>query len=176
MRPTHLIYDKAAHEAFIEQCYELYEQRLYFAALRILRDEDCAEDAVHDVFCRLITQRVYFADPRSEYCLRYLTAAVRNASLDILRRRRDITDELPADGACSALIDPSPEEKLGVRDELTRLLDGLPPRYGAVVECLAVRDMSVRDAASALGLTEAAVRKRWQRAREMMKNNLKGYD
>ena len=174
MRTLRSTYDKEAHEAFIEQCYELYEQKLYFAALRILRDEGCAEDAVHDVFCRLIKHRVYFADPCSESCRRYLVTAVRNASCDILRRRRGMSADEPDSVADGGLISPSPEDKLTARDELVRLMDSLPPRYSAVVDCIAVRDMSVRDAAAELGLTETNVRKRWQRAREMMKRNLKG--
>ena len=40
--------------AFIEACYELYEQKMFRVALAVLRDEKLAEDAVQDAFLEMV--------------------------------------------------------------------------------------------------------------------------
>ena len=39
---------------FIEECYSLYEQKMYRVAFAILKDPDAAEDAVQDAFLKLM--------------------------------------------------------------------------------------------------------------------------
>lgn len=48
--------------AFIEKCYQLYEQKMYQAAYYIVQDSGWAEDAVQDAFLKLMKGRVYFED------------------------------------------------------------------------------------------------------------------
>ena len=48
-------------------------------------------------------------------------------------------------------------------------MNSLPEKYYDVVECLVVRDYSVRETADRLGITEANVRKRYERAKKMMR-------
>ena len=39
---------------FIEKCYKLYEQKMYYVALSILHDSGLAEDAVQEAFMKLM--------------------------------------------------------------------------------------------------------------------------
>ena len=50
----------------------------------------------------------------------------------------------------------------------------LPEKYYLVVNCLAVKNLSVKETALELGITEANVRKRFERAKLMLKNLVKG--
>lgn len=58
--------DGKARIAFIENCYQLYEQKMYQAAYRILYDSARAEDAVQDAFLKLMKGGVYFEDAASD--------------------------------------------------------------------------------------------------------------
>ena len=51
-------------------------------------------------------------------------------------------------------------------------MNSLPEKYYDVVECLVIRDFSVRETADRLGITEANVRKRYERAKKMMRQGL----
>ena len=62
-----------------------------------------------------------------------------------------------------------PEYKNDTGAECTPLMNSLPEKYYDVVECLVVRDYSVQETADRLGITEANVRKRYERAKKMMR-------
>ncbi len=53
------------------------------------------------------------------------------------------------------------------------LVSVLPEKYYSVVNCLAVKNLSVKETALELGITEANVRKRFERAKLMLKNLVK---
>ena len=51
-------------------------------------------------------------------------------------------------------------------------MNTLPEKYYDVVYCLAVKDYSIRETARRLGITEANVRKRYERAKKMMRQSM----
>ena len=57
--------------AFIEACYELYEQKMFRVALAILRDETLAEDAVQETFVKVYQSLDSFKGNSSEKTCRY---------------------------------------------------------------------------------------------------------
>jgi len=58
--------------------------------------------------------------------------------------------------------------------DIEELVSVLPEKYYSVVNCLAVKNLSVKETASELGITEANVRKRFERAKLMLKTIMKG--
>ena len=89
----------------LERIYREHRQGLFTLALAITRCPQSAEDAVHDAFVRLWRSRLRpGGDP-----VAYVFASVRNAALDVLRRRRttvELTDTIFAsrqdDPSCAA--------------------------------------------------------------------------
>lgn len=74
----------------LHACYVTNHRRLYLVALAITMDRQTAEDAVHDTLEKLLRH------PREPTdLLSYVTRAVRNTAIDLMRRRR--FDRLPAD-------------------------------------------------------------------------------
>ena len=74
----------------LHACYATNHRRLYLVALAITMDRQTAEDAVHDTLEKLLRH------PREPTdLLSYVTRAVRNTAIDLMRRRR--IDVLPAD-------------------------------------------------------------------------------
>ena len=86
--------------AFIEDCYELYEQKMFRVALAILHDEKLAEDAVQDAFLQLIRHKVFFRKVDSDDCKRYILATIKNASINIYNKRKSENRSLPTRRPC----------------------------------------------------------------------------
>ncbi len=80
--------DEKARIAFIENCYQLYEQKMYQAAYRILYDSARAEDAVQDAFLKLMKGGVYFEDAASDDCKKYIVTVIRHSAIDIYNRKK----------------------------------------------------------------------------------------
>lgn len=67
----------------LQACYAANHRRLYLAALAVTLDRESAEDAVHDALENVLRTRRQPAN-----LLGYVMCAVRNAAIDIVRRRR----------------------------------------------------------------------------------------
>ena len=74
--------------AFIEACYELYEQKMFRVALAILRDETLAEDAVQDAFIKYYKSLSSFKGECSE--LTWIRKIVKNLWIDQQRKKGKI--------------------------------------------------------------------------------------
>ena len=157
--------------SFIERCYELYEQKMFRVALSVLHDEKLAEDAVQDAFLQLIRHKVFFRKADSDDCKRYILATIKNTSINIYNKRKSenrivsYSDNLEEICGEQAIEDDRSEPAA----ECTPLLNSLPPKYYNVVNCLVIHDYTVAETAEKLGITEANVRKRYERARKMMR-------
>src|SRR5262249_17090792 len=83
-----LVADLAAREtAGLGVLYARPGAKLYHIALRILRNRDEAEDAVHDVFVSLPERAVHYR-PASGSVRSWLSAITRNDCIDRIRRTR----------------------------------------------------------------------------------------
>jgi RNA polymerase sigma-70 factor (ECF subfamily) len=161
--------------SFIEKCYGLYEQKMFRVALSVLHDETLAEDAVQEAFLQLIRHKVYFAKADSDDCKRYIITVIRNASINIYNKRKNesqvvsFTENLEAVCGSEAI---APDEITEAENDYEPLMKTLPEKYYDVVYCLVVKDYSISETARRLGITEANVRKRYERAKKMMRQNL----
>ena len=158
--------------SFIEKCYELYEQKMFRVALSVLHDEPLAEDAVQDAFLQLIKHEVHFDNAGSDDCKRYIITVIKNASINIYNKRKNENKVVSYPEDLEAVCDSNSIETTDIHDggaEVTPLMNSLPRKYYDVVECLVVRDYSVAETAERLNITEANVRKRYERAKKMMR-------
>ena len=156
-------------EDIIDVLYRLYEQPMYFEAYKILHDEYLAEDAVHEAFLRLIRNRNKIIVPDSPAVRRYVYKTLNSAALDIYRRQKKHREH------CLA-IDESIENTISSEEPLTNLsptlISDLPTKYASVIQCLFRDGLSIRETSSVLRISEALVRKRCERARKLLKEQL----
>ena len=154
------------NEDIIDALYRLYEQSMYFEAHKILHDEYLAEDAVHEAFLRLIRNRSKIADPQSPAVRRYAYKTVRSAALDLYRAQKKQREHC-------LVLDEAIENTAASPEEITNLplslLADLPSKYAAVMRCLFLDGLNVRETAAVLKISEALVRKRCERARKLLK-------
>lgn len=170
-------------------CRELmrrHNQRLYRTARAILKDDAEAEDAVQEAY--LLAFRAMGNFRGDSKLSTWLVRIVANEALGRLRRRGRAEvipfDAQYGDGAETAEAtedDMSPStreqpENAAVRAETRRLLeakiDELPDAFRAVFMLRAIEEMSVEEAAAALGIPEATVRTRFFRAKGLLREAL----
>lgn len=157
-------------------------QRLFRAAWSILRDHADAEEVVQEGYLKAFSSLHSYTGTSSFST--WITRIVVNAALDRKRaatRRRTalisqdvaMLDEYRARFARSD--NSTPENEL-LRSELTRLLKGaiaeLSEEYRTVFVLRDIEGMSVAEAASALSISESAVKTRLLRARRRLRETL----
>lgn len=156
--------------SFIETCYRLYEQKMYHVAYSILHDEGLAEDAVQEAFLKLMNHDQIFESADSDDCKRYIITIIRNASINIYNKRKRESEVIyltDNDERAEATVEMHPN----LDDDWKALLKGLPEKYYDVVYYLVIEEFTTKETAEKLNISEANVRKRFERARQMLRKS-----
>ena len=147
----------------LEDLVTRYENTLLRAALAILGDVSEAEDAVQDTFLRYLEKRPAFRD--GEHQRAWLLKVLANGCKSRLRsRKRHGTVEL---------LDVYPAPDQGSREVLEAVL-ALPPRERAAVHLFYYEGYSTEEIAAILGQRPGTVRSHLTRARQALRQRLKG--
>lgn len=141
---------------------------MYWAAWRLTKNKEEAEDLVQDVFLRLWTQRNELPDIENveAYCVRL----IQRRFLD-LRRSRHSEAPLPQDISLLPSGDDLHREA-ELRDhaeQAQRLIDTLPENQRQVIILRDIEDKSYDDIAQETGLTQVNVRALISRARRTIR-------
>jgi RNA polymerase sigma-70 factor (ECF subfamily) len=173
--------DLAAFETLVKR----HERRIYGLARRLTGSEHEAQDVTQQAFLSAVKNLSGFRETATFST--WLTTIAVNAALKFVRKRRglpttslDEATEPDEDGQM-----PHPEyiadwretpDRLAQRAETQRLLDAaiaeLAPVHRAVFLLRDVEDLSIRDTAKALGISEANVKVRLLRARMHLRERL----
>ena len=177
---------KAGELAAFESLIARHEQRVYSLALRMLRNEEDAEDVTQQSFLSALEHLNGF---RQE--ARFATWLLRiaaHAALKVIRKRQGL-DTISLDAATESSDEydriPHPEfiadwrhspEELVHRNEIQRLLDEalaqLDDKHRLVFLLRDVEGLSVKETAEALGLSEPNTKIRLLRARLQLRERL----
>ena len=148
-----------------------YAPTLYRVAFSVLRNTADAEDAVQEVFLRVLRHRGSLHEVRDQRV--WLVRIVWNIVLDRKHRAKtrpetddisDLTRVLPAAGM-------SAEERTAAAQHhanVLRLVDHVPPKEREVLMLSAFEELTSVEIAAILGITESSVRSRLFRARNLM--------
>ena len=144
-------------------------------ALAVTRDVQLSEDIAQDTYVKA-WQRLGTMHQADSF-LPWLREVSRNAAIDHLRRRRNERPVDDADLRIASAADPGsgPEawmQESQQSEQLTRALDAVPDDSREVLLLFYREGQSSRHVAALLGLSDGAVRKRLQRAREALKSEL----
>ena len=127
-----------------------------------LRDAADAEDAVQEVFLRLLTTRPVFRDAGHEKAWLIRATLHRAADLQKAAAKRN----LPLEEAAQAAV-PEPESAL------LDAVRALPEKYSAVIHLHYYEGYSIREIAKLLGVPAPTVGTRLARGRERLRQLLK---
>ena len=152
-------------EQDLRRMVETYSPMLLRAALTRGSTPADAEDAVQDVFLRVLTHAPRFRDREHEKA--WLLRATLNRSSDLRRRRRD---DAPLEDAEKAT---APEPDYGT---LLSAVRSLPQAYSAVIHLYYYEGYSIKEIAGLLALPVPTVGTRLSRGRSRLRDLLKEED
>jgi RNA polymerase sigma-70 factor (ECF subfamily) len=153
--------------------YGRYHVRVFRFGLRLVRDEQIAEDLISDVFLDVWRQAGKF-EGRSAVST-WLLAITRFKALSALRKRRDA--ELDEDTA-NAIKDLSDDPEVTVQKKdtgaaLRKCLTALSPEHREIVDLVYYHEKSVEEVATIVGIPENNVKTRLFYARRKLADLLK---
>ena len=175
----------AGDRAEFAHMVDLYSNPIYRLGLRMLGNPQDAEDILQNTFLNALTHLPTFEGRSSLSTWLYRIAA--NEALMRLRRKKPEvnledteTDQHAEDLKPTQFVDWSalPEEQLlsGEGEKiLDRAIQNLPESLRIVFLLRDIEELSIRETAEALGLTETNVKTRLLRARMFLREQLSAY-
>lgn len=148
-----------------------YQRPVYNLAYRILGDASAAEEAAQEAFLRAY-QHLRSYQPGRKFA-NWLLSITSHYCIDQLRKRRlttlSLEGTLPPETFRSGR--PTPEQVVDQQEQemlVQRMLAQLSPDYRVVVALRYWYELSYREIAEAVGISEGAVKSRLFRARAML--------
>jgi RNA polymerase sigma-70 factor (ECF subfamily) len=146
-----------------------HQERVFRFVLRMLGNRDEAMDLTQDSFLKAWNALPGWR-PEARFAT-WLLQIARNATLDLLRRRRRV-EFVPLDPGETASDPhdpaPSPEQRLADRQRiglLERALAALPPEQREILLLRELEGMNYAEIAATLGINEGTVKSRLARGR-----------
>lgn len=163
---------RAGDQTAFARLVEAYQRPVYNLAYRILGNDAEAEDAAQETFIRMY-MHLHTYDPERKFSS-WLLAIASHYCIDMLRRRHvnlASIDDLPPMIELSMPHAEQPEQLIleaQSSDRVQTLLNSLEPAYRIPVILRYWYDMSYKEIADALNVTESTIKTRLHRARNKL--------
>jgi RNA polymerase sigma-70 factor (ECF subfamily) len=160
-----------------EQVYQEYYLFVYPTIYFILRDHTGVEDIIQESFLRAVRKAPLLKEKdKYEGWIKKLT---RNVTLNHLRKHKRNRDELDAESvfimkesgpSAQKTIPLEKEVELKImREAIVAYINELSPAYRQIIAMKWINNLSYKDMASELGVTEGVIRQRLYRARDAIR-------
>ena len=146
----------------IERIVGTYSRMLLRIAYTVLNSTADAEDAVQEVFVKLITKNPEYNDEEHEKA--WLIRVTINTAINMCKRLERESE--PVDENTG-----KPDEEFG-NSELLEAVFAMPPKYSTVIHLYYYEGYSIKEIAAILRLPSATVGTRLARARELLKKSI----
>lgn len=160
-----LIDDPDDRELFI-QLYTEHKKAMLTRAKKILRNEDDAEDAVHDAFLKIAEKIEKISSMDCHKRQSYFVTIIESKAIDIYRKKSAHPQVMLSELSNYSITDSYDD---GI---LANCMMKLPHEYRMVLNLRFYIGLTNSEIASALNISSALVRKRVQRAREQLEEIL----
>lgn len=145
--------------------YEIYGERIFRYAYRMLGNRSDAEDITAETFYRVLRRS---NELRADGAFRtWLFRITRNLCIDRMRQHKLV--ELPADAHYN-----SSEDRTALRLTVQQALSDLPEEYREPLILCDLEDISAKEAAEVLKISVPALKSRLYRGRRALRDKLGG--
>ncbi len=165
---------KDGNKKAFDELYALTNQKAYFVALQIVKDEHIAQDILQESYVRAI-DKIQSLENTDSF-VRWFHQIVTNKSMDYLRKRNPVLFEDGEDGAFEVIPDEkgdfSPEKNVDreeLRSTVMEAMDELTDEKRACVLMMYFEDMSVNEISESLNVPVSTVKNRLWTARKELK-------
>ncbi len=168
------------------QIFDKYKTRTINLAFRFVQNRQAAEDVAQEVLLKIYEKKVY-VNSKAKFST-WLYRVTVNAALDVARKRNRMAyslNETREEDALEPAIDrikdtqtPSPALALETKDlnALVRAeINKLPEKLRNPILLYQFEDLTYRETASVLGVTEKVIEKRLAQAKEALRLRLARY-
>lgn len=167
---------KGGDQAAFKLIYERYWQLLYVAACRVIKDEDEAKDVVQEVFISLLSKG---ADLQIHgHLSNYLFTAVRYKVFDFISRKKVRTNYLDSLNDFLSRGDYSTDRALlekEINAEMEKEIQNLPVKMKEVFELSRKAELSHKEIAEMLNISDKTVKKQISNAIKLLKPKFTNY-
>ena len=151
-----------------EYIYKKYKNLLFYKAWDILHDNMLAEDAVSDAYMRIYRNLEKVDDPDSPRSAAFFVTIVRNVALTMLKKTKmETADEMDEERADTFDLEESVLARIS-SEEIYVIVGKLDEQSRNVFLLKYAYDMSHRDIAEQLGITENNVTVKLHRAKNKL--------
>ena len=160
------------HSKIIEELYKTYEQPMYRIAYAILKNVQQAEDAVHDAFLAVLKSDANIGNVHSNETKHYMVQVIRNTAINRYRKNSSEAERYTVlDDTASQIPDRNNSvekrmKQMEQREIADTILNGLSESDREILCMRCEEELSFREIAERLSLSEATVRKRYERAKK----------
>ena len=163
--------DNEEDKSKFEMLYNSHRNLLKSIAIDMLDDEFLAEDAVHEAFIKLTRYIKGIDEVDSHKTKAFIVIVIKSVCKDMIRKsKRDksfSSEEIEEIGSVNDDAFKNIEFEY-----IYRAIESLSDKYREIIELKVYYDLSDKEIADIVGIDNAAVRKRLQRARESLKKKL----
>jgi len=148
----------------------IYKNQMYRLALRILQDEEDAKDIVQDSLVKLWGKREALGNINS--IKSYALTIVRNACIDLIRKRKPETNQQENLVINEGL---NPEKQLDVSNQLQlvkQIINQLNQQQRELIQLRDMEELSYEEMSEITGLTINAIRVNISRARKEIRQKM----
>lgn len=172
---------KQRDPAALSSVFEAYADKIYRLAVSLLHDEQSADGVVQDTFIKLI-EHVDDFEGRSSISTWLYRVAYNECMMRLRRQRPQLElDQLDQEGFMPSNLTSwgdLPDAAIlegEAADEMRRAIEKLSPALRAVFTLRDIEELSIRETAQILEVSESAVKVRLHRARLQLREHLAGY-
>jgi len=165
-----LTFLKAGSQAAFAELYSRYKDPLYFHAGRMLGDDDEARDMVQDVFAAIWSKRETLVIPTAVDA--YLYGSIRNRILNFIAHQKVITrytDSIDAYVEKGAFITDDLVREKELLKIIQKEISLLPPKMREIFELSRNEELSHKQIAERLSISEQTVKKQVQKALRILR-------
>lgn len=167
---------KEGDQVAFKSMYEKYWQLLYVAACKIIKDEDEAKDVVQEVFVSLLSKGSAIDIKGS--VSNYLYTAVRYKVLDFISRKKVRTDYLDSLNDYVSTGNYTTDRALiekEINAEMEKEIQNLPLKMKEVFELSRKEELSHKEIAETLNISDKTVKKQISNAIKLLKPKFNNY-
>ena len=161
-----------------EALYIAYKNLMYHVAYGYLKNEQQAEDAVQESFVKILERFHKFNEISCPQTKSYCVIVCRNISLNMLARDKQFNhkqvyfEDMLLDVADQTQVEQEIMQKAGL-EQITECVTQLPPIYRDVFGLYYGDEIPLKEIAKSLDVSLETVKKRLQRARQMLAEALR---
>lgn len=160
------IIDTDADKTKFEDLYTTYKGLMFHIALKVLKNEPDAEDAVHQAFLSIIDNLEKISQVRCPKTRAYIVAITENKAIDMIRKKSKLVD-MEFDGNAFGIDIPLPGDH-GLADAMAQL----PAIYREILLLRYYNGYAVREIAPMLHMKKSSAQKLLWRAKVALREKM----